>query len=219
MMAMEILRKEREQERKATSDARVMAEKEAKALEIAEREARLKIEQEREMARIRAERALAEAEAFEKREAIQTAVQAEVERLKNRTSLEILQDEVAELKHLIVDSHPLSLIDSLQNEISELKRQIATLVNLNGSYTFNRPRCIQIHANNGVLGIDPAHGHGKVLEVRYCTDSIRDDWKRVNEHEELLITGNGLQILEAKWGCNAGSADVTLKIKTLLCDM
>jgi hypothetical protein len=126
MLAMEQVRKQNEAERKALLEARLAAEKDANSLEMAARETRLKVEQEREMARIRAERALAEAEAHEKMEAVQRAVLLEVERIKNRTPIEILQDEIAELRYLVTgDTYRkveqlATRVASLETELSEL---------------------------------------------------------------------------------------------------
>lgn len=64
----------------------------------AEREARLQAMQEREEARMRAERALAEEEARKAAAALEAEVEAELERLRSRTPMELMMDEMRQMR-------------------------------------------------------------------------------------------------------------------------
>lgn len=66
-----------------------------------EREARLRAAAERERAMIRAERLEAEAAARAEAEAEKAALDEEMKRLRNRTPLEILQEELEEMKQMV----------------------------------------------------------------------------------------------------------------------
>ena len=74
------------------------AEAEAAAKEQAERSARLQLQTERELARLAAERALAAEEAAALQSADARALQAELKRLRARSEIEILRDEVAQMR-------------------------------------------------------------------------------------------------------------------------
>jgi hypothetical protein len=97
-MAAELFRKE-QAERKAEEEKILAGAVAAEAaLREAERLARIRAEQEREEARIRAERALAEEKVRAEAAALKVALEAELTRLRNRTEVEVLRDEVAELR-------------------------------------------------------------------------------------------------------------------------
>jgi hypothetical protein len=100
-IAASIFAKEQEEIRKQQEMIRAMERAEAAALKEAERQARIKAEAERIEAQLRAERALAEEKARLEKAEMDAAIAAELERLRNRTPLEILQDEVASLKKTI----------------------------------------------------------------------------------------------------------------------
>lgn len=97
-MAMKIFLESEAAQRAAKRKEEEAAAAIAASLKRAEEEARIRLQEERELARLRAERALAEQKAREQQEALATAVQAELERLRNRTPVEILQDEIAQLR-------------------------------------------------------------------------------------------------------------------------
>jgi hypothetical protein len=126
--------------------ARQEAEKVARAAadEAAERArqeaaARVVAAAERQQALLCAERLEAKAAAAEMRAAEQAAIAAEVERLRARTPLEILQDEVAEMKtrlvsapapeplHLRIDGDLDMRFKSSRDEIATLKAEMAVL--------------------------------------------------------------------------------------------
>lgn len=118
-MAMKIVQEEREAAQWAAKREQEMAAAAAAALKRAEEEARIRLQEERELARLRAERALAELKAREEQEALAAAVQAEVERLRNRTPLEVLQEEMAELRQEFDSykkAHPATLVVPLKQD-------------------------------------------------------------------------------------------------------
>ena len=191
--------------RAAEQEDRNRREAEA-ALKRAEEEARIRLQEERELARLRAEKAMAEQRAREEQEAITAAVQAELERLRNRPPLEILQEEMAQLKkdfQVYKQAHPPTLVVPLKQDGTPDMR-------------YNSSKILSIVANNGTLGIDPHHGIGKVLQVVYKVGNSETLTKEVNEHETLEIRGEGLKIFNAIWftnpaytrcrGCCAGNS-------------
>ena len=96
--ALRILEEERhaalveEQKRIAAAQA------EAAAKEQAERSVRVQLQAERELARIAAERALAAEEAAAVQAAEALALQAELKRLRARSEIEVLRDEMAQMR-------------------------------------------------------------------------------------------------------------------------
>jgi hypothetical protein len=102
-IAASIFAKEQEEIRKQQEMIRAMERAEAAALKEAERQACIKAEADRIEAQLRAERALAEERARIEKTQMDAAIAAELERLRNRTPIEILQDEVASLKKTIED--------------------------------------------------------------------------------------------------------------------
>ena len=96
--ALRILEEERRmalvEEQKRTAAARA----EAAAKEQAERTVRVQLQAERELARIAAERALAEEQALAQQAADARALQAELARLRARSETDILRDEVAQMR-------------------------------------------------------------------------------------------------------------------------
>lgn len=222
-LAMEKYVKEAAAAWAAEEKARRDAASAAAAIQEAERLARIRAEQEREEARIRAERTLAEEKIRAEKAALDAAVEAELTRLRNRTELEVLRDEVAELKGSL-GPVPSGLVDSLRSEICDLRKQLEVQKTLtSGMLTLHTPppcpspRCLQLVANNTVLGIDPAYGHGKTLQVSYSIDGQRLTKTCVPEHKELMITGQNIEIWEATWSCTGrGSADVTSRVKSLI---
>lgn len=213
-LAMEKYAKEMAEQRAAEEMARKQLAAATAAMQEAERLARIRAEQEREEARIRAERTLAEEKIRAEKAALEAAVEAELTRLRNRTELEILKDEVAELKGS-VGQVPSALVDTLRAEICDLRKQLEVQKSLMPACPSSR--CLQLVANNTVLGIDPAYGHGKTLQISYSVDGQRPTKTCVPEHKELMITGQNLEIWEAVWSCTGrGSADVTARVKSLI---
>ena len=74
------------------------AKAEAAAKEQAERSVRVQLQTERELARLAAERALAAEEAAALQAAEAAALQAELKRLRSRSEIEILRDEMAQMR-------------------------------------------------------------------------------------------------------------------------
>ncbi len=97
-IAASIFAKEQEEIRRQQEMISAHERAEAAALKEAERQERIKAEAERIEARLRAERALAEERARIEKAQMDAAIAAELVRLRNRTPIEILQDEVASLK-------------------------------------------------------------------------------------------------------------------------
>jgi uncharacterized protein (DUF2384 family) len=188
-MAMKIFQEEREAAQWAAKREQEMVAAAAAALKRAEEEARIRLQEERELARLRAERAMAEEKAREEQEALAAAVQAEVERLRNRTPLEVLQEEMAELRQEFESykkAHPATLVVPLKQDGTPDMR-------------YNASKILSIVANNGNLGIDPHHGFGKVLQVVYKLGDSETLVKEVEEHQTLEIEGEGLKVLNAIW--------------------
>jgi len=74
------------------------AQAEAAAKEQAERAVRVQLQAERELARIAAERALAEEQALAVQAAEAAALQTELARLRARSEIEVLRDEMAQMR-------------------------------------------------------------------------------------------------------------------------
>ena len=131
------------------------AQAEAAAKEQAERSVRVQLQAERELARIAAERALAVEEAAAVQAAEAAALQAELERLRARSEIDVLRDEMAQMRaeqmatlkayhlaraplqeiHLRTDGEldmrfksSKEELATARGEIAELKKQIGTLL-------------------------------------------------------------------------------------------
>jgi hypothetical protein len=102
-IAAAIYAKEQEEQSKQQEMIHAMERAEVAALKEAERQARIKAEADRIEAQRRAERALAEERARVEKAEMDAAIAAELQRLRNRGPIEILQDEVASLKKTIED--------------------------------------------------------------------------------------------------------------------
>ena len=96
--ALRILEEERRVAQVEEQKRIAAAEAEAAAKAQAERAARVQLQAERELARIAAERALAEEQALAQRAADARALQAELARLRARSEMDILRDEVAQMR-------------------------------------------------------------------------------------------------------------------------
>jgi len=96
--ALRILEEERRVAQVEEQKRIAAAEAEAAAKAQAERAARVQLQAERELARIAAERALAEEQALTQRAADARALQAELARLRARSEMDILRDEVAQMR-------------------------------------------------------------------------------------------------------------------------
>ena len=81
--------------------ARIKAAKEAEEAEARIREERIRLRAEEERVQIEARRLVLEGEAKRIAAEKEAAIQAEMERLKNRSATEILEDKVAELTALV----------------------------------------------------------------------------------------------------------------------
>ncbi len=96
--ALRILEEEKQAAQVEEQKRIAAAEAEAAAKEQAERAARVQLQAERELARIAAERTLAEEQALAVQAAEAAALQAELARLRARSETEILRDEVAQMR-------------------------------------------------------------------------------------------------------------------------
>ena len=97
--AARIYAQEQNEIRKMNEQIRNAELAEAAALKEAERQARIKAEAERIEAQLRAERALAEEQARLEKAAMDAMIETELNRLRNRSEVEILRDELTELKN------------------------------------------------------------------------------------------------------------------------
>ena len=129
-----------------------IAQAEAAAKEQAERSARVQLQAERELARIAAERTLAAEEAVAVQAADASALQAELARLRARSEIDVLRDEVAQMRaeqmatlkarplpqqeiHLRTDGEldmrfksSKEELATARGEIAELKKQMETML-------------------------------------------------------------------------------------------
>jgi hypothetical protein len=96
--AMQLIAAEEAEKRAAALKLEATAAAAAAEKERTELQARLALQAERELARIQAERLLAEQQAVAAREAESAALKAEIDRLRNRSETEILRDELANLR-------------------------------------------------------------------------------------------------------------------------
>jgi chromosome segregation ATPase len=152
--ALRILEEERRMALVEEQKRTAAAQAEAAAKEQAERAVRVQLQAERELARIAAERTLAEEQALAQRAADARALQAELARLRARSEIDVLRDEVAQMRaeqmavlkachlaHLPLQEIPLHAFGELdisvksskaelataRGEIAELKNQVETL--------------------------------------------------------------------------------------------
>jgi len=115
------------------------AQAEAAAKEQAERAARVQLQAERELARIAAERTLAEEQALAQQAADARALQAELARLRARSEIDVLRDEVAQMRaeqmallkachlaHLPLQEIPLHAFGELGISVKSSKEELAT---------------------------------------------------------------------------------------------
>jgi hypothetical protein len=193
-MALE--RFQMEQAERKAAEEKVARERAAAAAALlqAEKEARLRILQEREEARLRAERALAEEEAARAAAALEAEVEAELERIRNRSPLEVMMEEMARMR----------------DELEALKRGAAEAPTIHLKkdggldMRFKTSRnTLTIQATNANLGCDPHVGCGKVLRVGYtiggCPQVLTAE---AEEHATLSIAGPGLRLISATWFTN-----------------
>jgi hypothetical protein len=135
--ARALLQAEEEAKRLEAEKVRLAAAADAAEKERLEREARIIAAAERQQALLRAERIEAEAKAAEIKVAEQAALDAELVRLRARAPLEILQEEMAEMKRqmaILQEAEPLHLrasreeLASARAEIVALKEQVSSLL-------------------------------------------------------------------------------------------
>jgi len=96
--ALALLAAEEQQKRMEEQQRALAAAAEAAAKAEAERDERIRLQAERELARMAAERLVAEKAAAEAQAAEALALQAELARLRNRGETEILRDEMAQMR-------------------------------------------------------------------------------------------------------------------------
>lgn len=96
--ALALLAAEEQQKRMEEQQRAFAAAAEAAAKADAERDERVRLQAERELARMAAERVIAEKAAAEAQVAEALALQAELTRLRNRSETEVLRDEMAQMR-------------------------------------------------------------------------------------------------------------------------
>ena len=96
--ALRILEEEKQAAQVEEQKRIASAKAEAAAKARAERAARVQLQAERELARIAAERALAEEQALAQQAADARALQAELARLRARSEIDVLRDEMAQMR-------------------------------------------------------------------------------------------------------------------------
>jgi len=137
--ALRILEEERRVAQVEEQKRIAAAEAEAAAKAQAERAARVQLQAERELARIAAERALAEEQALAQRAADARALQAELARLRARSEIDVLRDEVAQMRaeqmaalkachlaRLPLQEIPLHAFGELDISVKSSKEELAT---------------------------------------------------------------------------------------------
>ena len=157
-------------------------------------EARVLAAAERQQALLRAERLEAEAAAAAAAIEEKAALQNELNRLRNRCPLQILKDEMEEMK---------AEMNRLREETVLLKsQQIHMRVDGGLDMRFKSSkdihRSLKVTLNNSNLGGDPAHGCGKKLWLVYkINGQMREE--TLEENKELFLNGPGLTIISAIW--------------------
>jgi len=137
--ALRILEEERRVAQVEEQKRIAAAEAEAAAKAQAERAARVQLQAERELARIAAERALAEEQALAQRAADARALQAELARLRARSEIDVLRDEMAQMRaeqmaalkachlaRLPLQEIPLHAFGELDISVKSSKEELAT---------------------------------------------------------------------------------------------
>jgi multidrug efflux pump subunit AcrA (membrane-fusion protein) len=137
--ALRILEEEKQAAQVEEQKRIAAAEAEAAAKAHAERSVRVQLQAERELARIAAERALAEEQALAQRAADARALQAELARLRARSEIDVLRDEVAQMRaeqmavlkachlaHLPLQEIPLHAFGELDISVKSSKAELAT---------------------------------------------------------------------------------------------
>lgn len=99
--ALRRLERDRREEEEKRLEAKRQALKEANDREERVRGERVRLLAEEEQVKLQARRLVIEAEAKAAAQAREDAIKAEMERLKNRTQVEILEDKIAELTGLV----------------------------------------------------------------------------------------------------------------------
>jgi len=190
--ALRILEEEKQaaivEEQKRTAAAKA----EAAAKEQAERAVRVQLQAERELARIAAERTLAEEQALAQQATDARALQAELARLRARSEIDVLRDEMAQMRaeqmaalkacHLArlplqeIPLHAFGELDicvksskeelaAARGEIAELKNQMEML--RSGRFIIrNIQGCVLDISGGGATGNIIAHAqHGKENQI------------------------------------------------------
>ena len=125
--ALRILEEEKQAAQVEEQKRIASAKAEAAAKARAERAVRVQLQAERELARIAAERALAAEEAVAVQAAEAAALQAELARLRARSEIEVLRDEMASLKKTIEDmksSQQVKMTEIVKTIVTERKFQV-----------------------------------------------------------------------------------------------
>ena len=221
------------------AEARALAERQRAealaaeaALAEAAREARIRAEQEREEARLRAERAQAEERARLEAEAVEAAVVAELNRLRNRSHIEVLQDEVAALRA--------ELAEAKENTHKRMPLLLPIHTCRDGSLDmrYKSSRILAIKNHEDILGADPAFGWPKDLIISYQLGGKNLE-ACCPSNNSITLEGPDLTILSATWRVrsdwasrqhgapaemvrnwrNGGKADVTDCLRALIREM
>jgi hypothetical protein len=198
--AMALLKKEEAAKAAEAEKLRQAALAEAAEQERRAAEARILAAAERQQALLRAERLEAEAAAAAAAAEEKEALQKELHRLRMRTPLQVLQDEVAEMRaEMQMMRVEAELIKSQQIHL----RQDGFL-DMRFKTSKDICRSLKVTVNNCSLRGDPAHGCGKKLWVVYkINDQIKEETR--DEHADLILSGPGLTIISAIWrGCCFG---------------
>jgi hypothetical protein len=171
--ALALLAAEEQQKRMEEQQRAFAAAAEAVAKADAERDERIRLQAERELARMAAERVIAEKAAAEAQAAEALALQAELTRLRNRGETEILRDEMAQMRAEIAElkARPTPLLTPavLQPSTDELATARAEIAELKALV---RGLCV-LAGGSGRDGMPGVHGGDWLMSL---TQPCRDLW-------------------------------------------
>jgi len=186
--ALRILEEERcmalveEQKRTAAAQA------EAAAKEQAERAVRVQLQAERELARIAAERTLAEEQALAQQAADARALQAELARLRARSEIDVLRDEMAQMRaeqmaalkachlaRLPLQEIPLHAFGELDISVKSSKEELATARGeIAELKALVRGLCILTNTSVGIMGVCGGDNGRQTDWLNSLTSPVRD---------------------------------------------
>lgn len=220
-MAMARLAQEQAAARALAERMRAEALAAEAALAESARQGRIRAEQEREEARLRAERAQAEECARLEAEALEAAVEEELNRLRNRTPLEVLQDEVAALRAELAEA---------KEKKMPLLLPVHTRLDGGLDMRYTSSRVLSVKNHESVLGADPAYGWPKNLVISYQLSGKTLE-ACCASGDTITLGGPNLTIISATWraipspstpthaGPRRGEADVTDCLRALVREM